>query len=183
MEAEGSEGKRRGFEVKRESSRWACGGLLALLRSGFVATLTAVIYQKANAMKSLHILTIVSALLMVFGMPVPIMWAGDKPAATLVPFRLLFSAYAGAPKKDAVDKMEFQINTIDLKQPSEFLKLGEIVRNTKWKLSKFEFKMAPDNPNVGEIEDISELTLLNTETKEELVLILNRVTNHSEPKK
>ena len=128
-----------------------------------------------------HIFTLAAALLMVFGTPVPSAQAEDKPAAAPAPFRFLFNAYAGDPKKDGPGKMEFQINTIDLKQPSEFLKLGETVRNTKWKLSKFEFKMAPNNPNVGEIEDISELTLVNAETKQEIVLILNRVTDTARP--
>ena len=124
-------------------------------------------------MKSLHILTIVSALLMVFGMFAPSAQADDKPAAAHAPFHLMFNSYDGDPKKDAPDKFSFGINTIDLKQPSEFLKIGDIVRKTKWKLAKFEYKSAL-NAKTGEPEDVSELTLINTETKENLVLILNR---------
>ncbi len=149
---------------------------LALPGNGFFHTFAKVIYEKDIAMKSLHLLTIVAALLMVFGRPAPSAQAADKPAAAHVPFRLLFNAYDGNPKKDGPAKMEFQINTIDLKQPSEFLKIGETITKTKWKLAKFEFKSVL-NPKTGESDDVSELTLVNTETKETLVLILNRVTD------
>ena len=130
-----------------------------------------------------HISTLTAALLMVFGMPVPSARADDKPAAAHVPFRLLFNAYDGDPKKDTPEKFEFQINTIDLKQPSEFLKLGETISRTKWKLTKFKFKELK-GPTIDD-EDVSELTLTNTETKEEIVLILNRVNDatHPTPKK
>src|SRR5687767_13406043 len=50
-----------------------------------------------------------------------------------VAFRLIFSAYDGDPKTDKPEKMNFQINTVDLRQPSEFLKLGDPVPNTKFK--------------------------------------------------
>ena len=150
-----------------------------MLGNGFVATFAAVIHEKGTAMKSLTILTFVSALLLVFGTLAPSALANDKPAAKLVPFRLLFSAYDGDPKKDAPEKFTFQINTIDLKQPSEFLKLGERVPNTKWKLTKFRFKELK-GPTIDD-EDVSELTLTNTETKEEILLILNRVTDTTRP--
>jgi hypothetical protein len=93
-----------------------------------------------------------------------------------VPFRLLFNAYDGDPKKDKIDKFSFQINTIDLRQPSEFLKIGEKVTNTKFKLEKFEYK-SQLNPNTGEQEDVSELTITNVETDEKIILVLNRVTD------
>ncbi len=153
---------------------------MPLLGNGFVTTFAAVIYEKDSAMKPLQILTVVSALLMVFGTPFPSALADDKPAAKHVPFRLLFNAYDGDPKKDAPDKFSFQINTIDLRQPSEFLNLGETVTNTKWKLAKFEHKTML-NPKTGELEDVSDLTLLNTETKRTLILILNRVTDAAAP--
>lgn len=92
------------------------------------------------------------------------------------PFRLLFNTYDGDPKKDKPEKFEFQINTIDLKQPSEFLKIGDFVTKTKFKIEKFEFK-EQKNANTGEAEDVSELTLINTETNEPVILVLNRVTD------
>ncbi len=147
---------------------------------GFAATFAAVINEKNTAMKSLHLLTIVGALLMVFGMPAPNVRADEKPAAAHVPFRLLFNAHDFDPKLGKPEKAEFQINTMDLRQPSEFLKIGETITKTKWKLAKFEFKTRL-NPETKEEDDVSELTLVNTETKQEVVLILNRVTDTAAP--
>ena len=91
-----------------------------------------------------------------------------------VPFRLLFNAYDGDPKKP--EAMNFQINTVDLKQPSEFLKLGETVSNTKFKLIKFEYKTVR-NDKIEEDEEASELTIQNSSTNETIVLIYNKVTD------
>jgi hypothetical protein len=93
-----------------------------------------------------------------------------------VPFRLIFSSYDGDPKKDKPEKMEFGINTVDLRQPTEFLKIGQTVPNTKFKLEKFEYKQKL-NDKTGEQDDVSELTLMNTETGDSIVLILTKVTN------
>ena len=93
-----------------------------------------------------------------------------------VPFRLIFNAYDGDPKKDTPEKFSFQINTIDLHQPSEFLKIGEPVPNTKFKLEKFEYKTKL-NVGTGDEEDVSELTLVNTETNEQIILVKTRVTD------
>lgn len=93
-----------------------------------------------------------------------------------VPFRLLFNAYDGDPKKDKLENFSFQLNTIDLKQPSEFLKIGEKVSRTNFQLKKFEIK-SQLNPKTEEQEDVSELTLYNAETDVTVVLILNRVTD------
>ena len=95
--------------------------------------------------------------------------APDAKAGT----RLKFQAYDGDEKEQA--KMTFQINTLDSRQPSEFLQIGESIRNTSFKLEKFVFK-AVKNPTTGENEDVSELTIVNTKTKENLVLVLNKVT-------
>lgn len=91
-----------------------------------------------------------------------------------VPFRLKFQAWDGDPKKP--EAMTFQINTLDLRQPSEFLEIGKTVRNTKFKIKAFEFKEV-DNPSTGEKQDVSELVLVNTETEEEVRLVLNKVVD------
>ena len=54
-----------------------------------------------------------------------------------IPFQILFQAYDGIPNKDPLDKFTFQINTV-LKKRTEFLKLGDMVADTKFKLEKFE---------------------------------------------
>lgn len=73
------------------------------------------------------------------------------------PFRLIFDAGTGP----------FQINTLDLDQPTQFLKVGDMVRGTKFKLTKYEHKEKKDN---GMTRDVSEVTLVNTETNEPIVL-------------
>jgi hypothetical protein len=93
-----------------------------------------------------------------------------------VPFRLRFNSYDGNPATDPVEKMTFQINTLDLRQPTEFLKIGDTVANTKFKLKAFKFKEEP-NPSTGVTADVSELILVNTETEEEVALILNKVVD------
>ena len=93
-----------------------------------------------------------------------------------VPFRLLFNAYDGDPKKDKPETMNFQINTVDLRQPSIFLNLGQLVPKTKFKLLKFEYK-TKYNDSIKEDEEASELTLQNTDTQETIVLVYNKVTD------
>jgi len=92
-----------------------------------------------------------------------------------VPFRLVLKAYDGDPKKTKdYSKFSFQIDTLDLRQPSDFLNIGNMVPNTKFKVDKFEFKEA-FNPKIEEKEDVSELTLVDTITGDKVVLVLNKV--------
>ena len=93
-----------------------------------------------------------------------------------VPFRLLFNSYDGDPTRDKPEVMNFQINTVDLRQPSVFLKLGEMVPKTKFKLIKYEYKTTY-NPKIEDKEDTSELTLQNIDTNETINLIYNKVTD------
>ncbi|SRR5579862_524659 len=81
-----------------------------------------------------------------------------------IPFRLKFAAY---------DADTFQINTIDVRQPSQFLKAGDQILGTKFKIIKFDKKTHTDANGVG-IDD-SELTIQNIETQQNLTLILDKV--------
>jgi hypothetical protein len=101
----------------------------------------------------------------------------SAPAAD-APVRVVFKSYDGDPRKDEPTKMEFQIDTPDLRQPSSFLKMGETIRNMPLKLVKFAFKTAR-NEKIGEDEDVSELTVANVKTGQTVVLVYNRVTNVS----
>lgn len=83
------------------------------------------------------------------------------------PFRLKFAAHDGD---------SFQINTLDIRQPSQFLKLGDEIAGTKFKILKFERKNVM-NESTGMERDVSELTIQNTETNEEVVLIYNAVVD------
>lgn len=94
-----------------------------------------------------------------------------------VRFRLLFQAYDGDPTKPA--EMSFQINAIDRGRKTEFLKLGQKVANTNYKLEKFEFKKMV-NPSTGAETDVSELTVVNTEFNEPVVLIMGKETDSPE---
>ncbi len=82
-------------------------------------------------------------------------------------FRLKFQAYDGE---------HFQINALDLHQPSQFLKLGESIIGTNFKLLKYEPKKAMVE-STGEYADVSELTVKNTETGVEVVLPLLKVVD------
>ncbi len=88
------------------------------------------------------------------------------------PFRLKFQSWDGDAKKP--EEMTFQINTLDLRQPTAFLHIGEAVSKTKFKIQKFEEKHAEKN---GIQEDTSELTLLDTEFNVPVVLIMNKVVD------
>jgi hypothetical protein len=94
------------------------------------------------------------------------------------PFRLVFKSYDGDPHKDKVEQFSFQIDTVDLKQPSSFLQLGEQIPNTQLKLSKFVYKTRL-NPKSKESEDVSELTLVNVANGKTAVLILNQLSDAS----
>ncbi len=85
-------------------------------------------------------------------------------AFTEEPFRLKFSSWVGDT---------FAINTIDLKQPTLFLKVGDIITGTRFKIVKFSEKYAPDK--YGTNVDISELLLEQDTTKDQLTLIKEKV--------
>jgi hypothetical protein len=88
-----------------------------------------------------------------------------------VPFHLKFQAYDGDQKKP--EAMEFQINATDRRR-SEFLKLGDKFPSTSYELKKFEYK-TQINPKTNEEEDVSELTVFNTETEDSVVLPMNKL--------
>ncbi len=80
------------------------------------------------------------------------------------PFRLVFASW--------VDDT-FAINTNDLKEPTQFLKLGASIRGTKFRLHRFSEKF--ETNRYGTRIDISELTLMNLETSEEVNLVKEKI--------
>lgn len=78
-------------------------------------------------------------------------------------FPLIFSSWVGDT---------FGINTIDRQQPTQFLRTGENVRGTRFKIASFAEKYAPDK--YGTDVDVSELTLEQEETHEQVVLVKER---------
>jgi hypothetical protein len=80
------------------------------------------------------------------------------------PFRLVFASWVAST---------FAINTNDLKEPTQFLKLGESIHSTKFKLVKFTEKYEANK--YGTRIDVSELTLENQETREQLNLVKEKI--------
>ena len=79
-------------------------------------------------------------------------------------FRLVFASW--------VDDT-FALNTSDLKEPTQFLKIGDSIRGTKFKLLKFTEKYEPNK--YGTNVDLSELTLENQETHEQMSLVKEKI--------
>jgi hypothetical protein len=86
------------------------------------------------------------------------------------PFRLVFASWVGET---------FALNTNDLRAPTQFLKIGDSIRGTKFKIVKFTQKY--DTNKYGTKIDVSELTLENRETGDELTLVKEKVTTSPEP--
>jgi hypothetical protein len=91
------------------------------------------------------------------------------------PFRLLFNAWDGDVNKP--ESLTFQINTIDLRRPSQFVKIGDVIAGTKFKVRKFEYKPISQ---MGSTNEVSELTLQDTETGNDVILILERIVDFPE---
>ena len=106
----------------------------------------------------------------------------EQPTATPVPprapMRLLFNAYDSDPKKTKVENINFQINTLDQRQPTEFLKLGDVIPNTPFKLTKFQYKTRP-NPSLGTEDEVSELTITNIRSGATAILVYQKVNDVS----
>jgi hypothetical protein len=85
-------------------------------------------------------------------------------SATEEPFRLVFSSWVGET---------FAINTIDMKQPTQFVKVGDSIKGTRFKVAKFVEKYQPNK--YGTNVDLSELTLEQQETHQQLTLVKEKV--------
>ena len=90
------------------------------------------------------------------------------------PFRMRLVAYFG--DRSAPTSMSFEIETIDIQQPHLKLKLGDFIPQTKWKIETFTHKTRQNEETLKD-EDVSELLLLNTETKSRGILYLARVVD------
>jgi hypothetical protein len=83
---------------------------------------------------------------------------------TQEPFRLVFASWVGET---------FALNTNDLRQPTQFLKIGDSIRGTKFTILKFAEKY--DTNQYGTRIDVSELTLENRETREQFALVKEKI--------
>jgi hypothetical protein len=80
------------------------------------------------------------------------------------PFRLMFSSWVGDT---------FAINTIDLKQPTQFLKVGDTIHGTRFKIMKFTEKYEANQ--YGTNVDLSELALEHEDSHAQLTLVKEKV--------
>jgi hypothetical protein len=85
-------------------------------------------------------------------------------STTEEPFRLVFSSW--------VDDT-FAINTIDMKQPTQFLKIGDMIKGTRFKVAKFVEKYQPNK--YGTNVDVSELMIEQQESHQQLTLVKEKV--------
>ena len=80
------------------------------------------------------------------------------------PFRLMFSSSVGDT---------YAINAIDGSQPTQFLKIGDSIAGSRFKIVKFTPK--EEHNQYGTAVDVSELTLEQEDTKEQLTLVKEKV--------
>lgn len=90
-------------------------------------------------------------------------------SATEEPFRLVFSSWVGDT---------FAINTIDMKRPTQFVKIGDAIKGTRFRVAKFEEKYQPNK--YGTNVDVSELTLEPADTHQQLTLVKEKVATSPE---
>lgn len=83
---------------------------------------------------------------------------------TREPFRLVFASWTSDT---------FGINSSDLREPTQFLKIGEVIRGTKFKLVEFTEKYEPNQ--YGTDVDVSELTIENLDTGERFNLVKEKI--------
>ena len=85
-------------------------------------------------------------------------------SATEEPFRFIFSSWVGGT---------FALNTIDQSEPTQFLKVGDVIRGTDFKIVKFTEKHERDQ--YGTKVDVSELLLEHKVTHVQVTLVKEKV--------
>src|SRR5213596_4173856 len=85
-------------------------------------------------------------------------------SATEEPFRYIFSSRI---------KDKFGINTIDQSEPTQFLKVGDVIRGTDFKIMEFTEKRARNR--YGMNEDVSELLLEHPQSHAQVTLVKGKV--------
>ncbi len=91
-------------------------------------------------------------------------------SVTEEPFRLKFMSWASD---------SFGINALDLNEPTQFVKVGDTVAGTHFKVVKFNEKHETAPSTGGDI-DVSELLLENEDTHDQVTLVLEKVATSPE---
>src|SRR5438309_9362973 len=85
-------------------------------------------------------------------------------SATEEPFRFIFASWVGGT---------FALNTIDQSEPTQFVKVGDVVRGTGFKIVKFTEKH--ERNQYGTNVDVSELLLEHQVTHAQVTLVKEKV--------
>jgi hypothetical protein len=85
-------------------------------------------------------------------------------SATEEPFRFIFASWVGGT---------FALNTIDESEPTQFLKIDDVIRGTDFKIVKFTEKHQRDQ--YGTKVDVSELLLEHKNTPVQVTLVKEKV--------
>jgi hypothetical protein len=85
-------------------------------------------------------------------------------SATEEPFRFIFASWIDG---------RFALNTIDYSEPTQFLKIGDVIRGTDFKIKKFNEKY--ERNQYGTNVDVSELLLEHRKTKAQVTLAKEKV--------
>jgi hypothetical protein len=94
---------------------------------------------------------------------------GPKPAAT----KLRFMSYDVDRKNPKKITVSISVST---KDRTYFVEVGDPIPGTTFQVQTFEKKTRPRIDRTGD-EDLSELTLINVETKEVTVLTIGHITD------
>ena len=92
-----------------------------------------------------------------------------------IPFRLRVMSIDVPAKVKKPSDVTVQINTIDRGNKTQFLPVGDDIPGTKFKIESYEQKEIPGAD--GTKEDASEVTIINKETGEKIVLPLKKIIN------
>ena len=85
-------------------------------------------------------------------------------SATEEPFRFVFASWVGDT---------FALNTIDQSEPTQFLKVGDVIRGTDFKIVKFTEKH--ERNQYGTNIDVSELLLKHQDTHAQVTLVKEKI--------
>lgn len=90
-----------------------------------------------------------------------------------IPFRIKFMGAPSHRRGEPFDpETEFSINTLDYSSPTQFLRLDRKIAGTELQIVKAESKTATNA--VGTLVDVSELTVKDMSTGDEIVLITDQ---------
>ena len=90
-----------------------------------------------------------------------------------IPFRIKFMGAPSHRRGEPFDpETEFSINTLDYSSPTQFLRLDGKIAGTELQIVKAESKTATNA--VGTVVDVSELTVKDMSTGDEIVLITDK---------